>query len=111
MQPEFGLKNVGLDNNVFNDPADPQQDWTATVNMGTLLGLRFNAARLTMRTSADYVYFSHFKSERSIDGHTRYQMEVRNPRIRPWIAMERARTHARSGLEIDTRAGRRLPLI
>lgn len=110
LQPNFGLKNVGIDNNVFNDPENPEKDWTATANLGMLAGLRFGPARLTMKTSTDYVWYSHFKSERAIDGVTRYQFEVRSPRIRPWIAYEKTKSHDRLGFEIDARAGRVMPV-
>ena len=100
LQPEFGLKNVGLDNNVFNDPADPQQDWTGTVGLGMLAGLRFGPARLTLKTTTDYVWYAHFKSERAIDGVSRYQFELRTARLRPWIAYEKAKTHDRPTFEM-----------
>lgn len=109
MQPNFGLRDVGRDNNVFNDPADPKSDWTATVNMGMLAGLRYGPARFTVKTDSNYIWFARERTERSIDGHTRAQLEVRSERLRPWIAMERAKTHDRAGLEIDARAGRELP--
>lgn len=110
MQPNFGLKNVGLDNNVFNDPDNPEKDWTGTVTLGMLAGLRFGPARLTVRTTTDYVWYAHFKSERAIDGITRYQAELRTPRIRPWLAYEKTKSHDRVGFEIDERAGRVVPL-
>lgn len=110
LQPHFGLKNVGLDNNVFNDPVNPRKDWTATVSLGMLAGLRFGPARLTMRTTSDYVWYADFKSERAIDGNSRYQFEIRSPRIRPWIAYEKTKSHERAGFEIDQRAGRVVPL-
>ena len=109
MQPNFGLKNVGKDNNVFNDPSDPKTDWTATASMGTLIGLRYGPLRFTVNTKSDYVYFAQYRSERAIDGSTRTQLELRTPRLRPWIGMDRIKTHDRAGLEIDERAGRKLP--
>lgn len=109
LQPEFGLKNVGLDNNVFNDPSDPKQDWTATLNMGMLAGLRFGPSRFTVQTTTDYVWFADYKSERSIDGLTKAQFELRWPRFRPWVSYERAKTHSRPSFEIDARAGRTIP--
>ncbi len=110
LQPNFGLKNVGLDNNVFNNPANPERDWTGTLSLGMLAGLRFGQARLTLKTTTDYVYFAHFREERAIDGISRYQFEIRNPRIRPWIAYEKTKTHDRAGFEIDSRAGRAVPV-
>ena len=65
LQPNFGFRNVGKDNNVFNDPADPKTDWTATASMGTLIGLRYGPARLTVNTKSDYVYFARYREERS----------------------------------------------
>lgn len=109
LQPNFGFRNVGLDNNVYNNPADPVRDWTGTVSMGMLAGLRYGPARLTYKTGTDYVYFVNEKTERSIDGASRLQLELRTARIRPWIAKDAQKTHDRAGLEIDTRAGRELP--
>lgn len=109
LQPEFGLKNVGLDNNVYNDPADPTQDWTATLGLGMLAGLRFGPARLTLKTTTDYVWYAHETTERAIDGVSRYQFELRTARLRPWIAYEKAKTHDRPNFEIDARAGRAIP--
>ena len=109
MQPAFGLKNVGLENNVFNDPSDPKKDWTATVNMGMLAGLRYGPGRISVKTSTDYVYYAEHASERSIDGATRLQAELRTERFRGWLGMDRAKTHERAGLEIDARAGREIP--
>ena len=109
MQPNFNFKNVGKDNNVFNDPSDPKTDWTGTVNMGMLAGLRYGPMRLTVKTSSDYVYYAHYREERSIDGNTRTQLELRTERLRPWIGMDRIKTHERTGFEIDARAGRKLP--
>jgi hypothetical protein len=109
MQPNFTIRNVGKDNNVFNDPADPKTDWTATATMGTLIGLRYGPARLTVNTKSDYVYFAHYREERSIDGNTRTQLELRSEHFRPWIAMDRIKTHERAGFEIDERAARKLP--
>lgn len=109
MQPAFGFRNVGIENNVFNDPADPRRDWTATVNMGMLAGVRYGPGRLTVKTSTDYVYFAKYATERSIDGATRVQAEIRTDRFRTWIGMDRSKTHDRAGFEIDSRAGRELP--
>ena len=106
LQPAFGLSNVGLDTNVFNDPENVQKDWTGTVSLGMLAGVRFGPTRLTVKTNTDYVYYAHFNDERSIDGVTRYQFEVRRPRLRPWIAYEKTKSHERYGFEIDERAGR-----
>lgn len=110
LQPNFGLKNVGIDNNVLNDPLNPQRDWTGTLSLGMLAGLRFGPARLTMKTTTDYVYYAKFREERAIDGVSRYQFEIRSPRVRPWIAYEKTKTHERLGFEIDARAGRAVPL-
>jgi hypothetical protein len=109
LQPNFSVRNVGKDNNVFNEPANPKTDWTATATMGTLVGLRYGPVRFTVNTKSDYVYFAHYKSERAIDGNTRTQLELRTLRLRPWIGLERIKTHERAGLEIDERAGRKLP--
>jgi hypothetical protein len=107
--PTFQIKDFGVDDNVYNDPARPTQDLTGTLAMESLAGLHIRALLVTVKQSNSYIWFRRERSERSIDGGLKAVAELRLGRIRPWATIERAKTHARGGYEIDARAGRDLP--
>lgn len=107
--PSFEVRNIGIDNNVFRDPRIPRTDLTATLAVATVFGAHVKAFSLTVTQDNRYVWFRRYTSERSIDGGLRGLAELRLQRIRPWIALAKARTHERLGYEVDTRAGRSTP--
>ena len=107
--PTFQIRDLGIDDNVFNEPADPRQDLTGTLAMESLAGVQIRALLITVRQSNSYLWFRQYRSERSVDGGLKATAELRLDRIRPWVNVERADSHARGGFEIDARAGRQLP--
>jgi hypothetical protein len=107
--PTFQVKDVGIDDNVFNEPAAPRQDLTGTLAMESLAGVQVRALLVTVRQSNSYVWFRQYRSERSVDGSLKGTAELRLDRLRPWVTFERAESHARGGFEIDARAGRQTP--
>lgn len=107
--PTFQIRDLGIDDNVFNDPSDPRQDLTGTLAMESLAGIQVRALLITVRQSNSYVWFRKYRSERSVDGGLKATAELRLDRLRPWVSVERAESHARGGYEIDARAGRQLP--
>jgi hypothetical protein len=109
--PTFQIKDFGVDDNVYNDPVQPRQDLTGTLAMESLAGLQVRALLVTVRQSNSYIWFRRERSERSVDGGLRATAELRLNRIRPWVNIERMKTHARGGYEIDARAGRDLPAV
>lgn len=107
--PTFQIRDLGIDDNVFNEPADPRQDLTGTLAMESLAGIQVRALLITVRQANSYLWFRQYRSERSVDGGLKATAELRLDRIRPWVTIERAETHARGGYEIDARAGRQTP--
>jgi hypothetical protein len=107
--PSFDLRNLGIDNNVFNDERDPKQDLTATIAVTTKFGAHFKAFSLTFNQDNRYIWFRRYTSERSIDGGLGGIAELRLASFRPWVKWSRSKTHERAGFEIDERAGRETP--
>ncbi|MCC7186154.1 MAG: hypothetical protein IT185_07945, partial [Acidobacteria bacterium] len=108
--PNFQIRDVGRDDNVFNDAEGlERQDLTGTLSMTSLAGLQARAFLLTAEQANSYTWYRTYTSERSVDGALKILGQLRLGMIRPWAGWERAETHARGGFEIDARAGRETP--
>ena len=108
--PTFELKDIGIDNNVFNDDVEAR-DFTVTPSAGMTGVTLFGPMRLTGLLNTEYVWFQKFRSQRSINSTVNLRFEGFFDRLRPWVTGEFVRTRARQGLEIDVRAQRTLPTI
>lgn len=107
--PTFQLRNIGIDDNVFNDADFPRQDLTGTLGMDSIIGVRARALIVTLTQATSYTWYRRYRSERSVDGGLKVVSELRLTNFRPWFVWERAETHERGGFEIDARAGRETP--
>lgn len=108
--PTFELSGVGIDNNVFNDEANPKSDLTGTLGMRSLVGIHFGEAIvLQVIQGNSYIWYRRYTSERSIDNNLGATLEWRTRFVRPWVRWERTKTSQRVGLEIDERAERKTP--
>ena len=63
MTPTLSLTNLGVDTNVFNQPASegPKKDFTMTVEPKTDLWLRFGRTWLTGNLTEDLVYYQKYR--------------------------------------------------
>jgi opacity protein-like surface antigen len=110
MNPTFQIKDLGIDDNVFNDvPGGERQDLTGTLSMSSLIGLQVRGFVLTVDQANSYIWYRTYTSERSVDGALKVTGELRLGALRPCARWERAETHERGGFEIDARAGREMP--
>lgn len=106
LYPTLQVMDAGIDDNVFNDPQDPQRDYTMTVASRVLSVLRLGSNELLFQAGNDYVWFNESTSERSnnMQYATRFNMSA--SRFKPYIGVEYARTRVRRSPEIDVRARR-----
>lgn len=108
--PTFQLRDLGIDDNVFNDvPGNERKDLTGTLSMSSLAGLQARSFLFTAEQANSYIWYRTYTSERSVDGALKLVGQLRLGSIRPWVSWERVETHERGGYEIDARAGRELP--
>ena len=109
MNPTISIPNVGIDTNVFNEPANltPKRDFTMTVSPKTELWLRMGRTRLSGLVAEDVIWYQKYTTERAANN--TYTIGWKAPLNRlvlttsaTWLS-----TRARPGFEIDARARRR----
>jgi hypothetical protein len=105
--PRLEIPEIGVDDNVFNDPQNPQSDFTATIapRLDALLGVGWT--RLSFSSTVEFVYFKEFTDERSLNRSSEARFEVGEGLLRPYVHGSITDTHARFNAEVDARAGRR----
>ena len=109
LNPAIGISNLGVDQNVFNDPPErqPKEDFTATVTPKVDLWLHLGRSWLSGSIDEEVVWFQTYSSERSANN--RYSVGWRLPAA--WfnvnLAAKFAKVRDRPGYEIDLRAERK----
>lgn len=102
--PTLQLSNLGTDDNVFNEAADPKKDTTAAIGPNVDIVLRAGRSRLVGKTGGQYLYFQTYDNQRAwntnVEGTWRFPMV----RLVPFIMGKRSNTKDRPGFEIDSRA-------
>ena len=110
VSPTFALRDVGIDNNVFNDDVE-DRDFTATPTAGLEGVMLFGPMRFTGVLDTAYVWYQKFRSERSINNNISLRFEGFFDRLHPWVSGEIVKTRERQGFEIDARAQRTQPTV
>jgi hypothetical protein len=105
--PRLELHDIGIDENVFNDPENPQRDFTATITPRVAGEARLGPVRATFGSFLSVVYFREFESERSLNRGAEGRIELAEGLLRPYVSGGILDTHERPNPEIDLRAGRR----
>jgi hypothetical protein len=106
LYPSVQIVDAGIDENVFNDPDDPKDDFTLTVASRLLTVVRVGLNELMFSTGSDYVWFREYASERSSNQSYAARFNLSASRFKPYIGGEHLRTRARPSPEIDARARR-----
>jgi hypothetical protein len=109
LNPTISLTNLGIDQNVFNDPPEktPKSDFTATITPTTELWLRIGPTWMVGAIKEDIVWYQKYASERAAS--TSYSLGWRIPLSRMTFktTLAYAKVKDRPGFEIDTRAERK----
>jgi hypothetical protein len=104
--PAIAVQDIGIDSNVFNEPDNPKQDFTATLRPQVEAWLRLGRARLNVNSSIEAVYFERYSSERSINGDALASLEFRWNRLSTYAGGGFLTTRERPNFEIDARSRR-----
>jgi hypothetical protein len=108
MNPTIALTNIGVDNNVFNEPEDrnPKRDFTFTLTPATELWLRMGPSWVVGKITEDLNWYQTYSSERNTG--TGYAVGWHAPLTRIGVKLDAARRTARDrpGFEIDARSER-----
>ena len=108
MNPTLNLTNLGIDQNVFNDPPEkePKKDFTLTVVPGTDLWLRIGRSWLTGNVKEEITWYQKYASERSASNTYSVGWKLPLNRLVFDLGAAYSRPKDRPGYEIDTRAQR-----
>ena len=104
LAPSLVIKDIGVDDNVFNEAVDPKSDFTLTLTPRTSVGFRARRLRLTYVTAVDYVYYETYASERGTNVTSEVRVDVDLGRLRPYASLAGANTRNRLNTEVDARA-------
>ena len=63
--PAILFRDIGRDENVFNEKDNPKSDFTFTLTPSATILFKPRGMRVAYTTSTDYVYYRKYKSERS----------------------------------------------
>ena len=104
--PSLTLRDVGVDNNVFNENLNPKQDFTLTAEPGVRASMPVGGMQLTGAATLGLVYYATYKSQQSVNGRFDGRFERTAARLRPFMAGTFSNTRERT-VEIDARVLRR----
>lgn len=103
MTPKIGIRNVGIDTNVFNTPVAPVQDVTGTIAPALDAWLRAGRALISSRTTTEWVLYRDAATERSFNAGENVRIDVDLTRLTPRMSAQYLNTRQRPNDEIDVR--------
>ena len=106
VSPTLTITNFGIDSNVFNDPSNPQRDFTMTATPKVQARVRSGRVLLSGSLATGMNYYQKFSDERSVDYSADGRADVDLGWFKPYGFMSRLDTHERLNAELDLRAPR-----
>jgi Putative beta-barrel porin 2 len=105
--PLLTLRDIGRDNNVFNEASNPKSDFTATVSPRLDVMAHPGPLLLTLSTTSDYVYYQTYTSERGWNLGSTVRADFTFGPVKPFITASGGNSKDRINREIDARAEHR----
>jgi hypothetical protein len=102
--PTLMLRELGRDENVFNERENPKSDFTFTVEPRADLVFRPRGLKVTFTTASQYVYYREYKSERSTNTSAAVRVDFLLARFQPFVIASGKNTRERLNQEVDERA-------
>jgi hypothetical protein len=104
IQPSLAVKDLGRDNNVFNEAVNPKSDFTMTVSPKAIVLFNPGPMHLTYTESTDYVYYKKYASERGNNVASTVQVSFDVGPFQPYAGTSGKSTRDRYDDEVDLRA-------
>ena len=102
--PRILFKDVGIDDNVFNEHTNPKRDFTLTAAPDLEISAHPGRLRLAYTTAVELVYFRKYTAERSRNSTVGGRADLDLTWLKPFASVSLADTRARPNAEIDVRA-------
>lgn len=101
--PSLAIDELGLDTNVFNN-ATELSDFTFTVLPGAQLAVPFGSRGVvTAATFAEFIYYNHYSSERSVNPDIKLRGDFSLNRVTLFLSPSYVNSRRQPSLEIDER--------
>ncbi len=111
LNPNLTIKNIGVEDNVFNDATNPKRDVAATISPDTEAILRIGVLRFRAYSVSDTVFYKRYRDirggNRAFDG----RLDLLFERFRPFLITNVQRTQDRPNNEVDLRPRRGLRTV
>jgi Putative beta-barrel porin 2 len=107
IQPAFRLRNMGRDNNVFNEDTDPKSDFTVTISPAAVITFKARRLKVGFTQATDYVYFQKYETERGTNYSSSARVDVDLGLLQPYAVASGTNSRDRFNNEVDTRARHR----
>ncbi|HET7694607.1 MAG TPA: outer membrane beta-barrel protein [Vicinamibacterales bacterium] len=107
ISPTLMLRELGRDENVFNERDDPKGDFTFTLLPRAEVLFKPRALRVSYVASTEYVYYRTYESERSTNVSSAVRADLALRWLHPYVMASGTNTRQRLNQEVDIRARRR----
>jgi hypothetical protein len=104
INPAIVVKDIGVDNNVFNENTNPKSDFTFTLTPRAEVLFHPRRLRISYSTAVDYVYFQKYTSERGTNQASQARIDFDLGRLKPFVSAGGTNTRERYNQEVDARA-------
>jgi len=104
ISPSFVLREIGRDENVFNERDNPKSDFTFTLAPQAEVVFKPRGMRLAYTTGIEYVYYRKYESERSANQSSSARVDFMLAWFKPYLLASGTDTRQRLNHEIDARA-------
>lgn len=102
--PALLVRDIGRDENVFNERDNPKSDFTFTLVPRADVLVKPRGVRLHFTTATDYVYYRTYTSERSTNQSSSIRADFMLARFQPFLHASGVNSRARYNQEVDVRA-------
>jgi hypothetical protein len=107
ISPTLMLRELGRDENVFNERDDPKGDFTFTLVPRAEVVFKPRALRVSYIASTEYVYYRTYASERSTNLSSAVRADLALGWLRPYVLATGMTSRQRLNHEVDLRARHR----
>ena len=104
ISPTLLLRDLGRDENVFNERDDPKGDFTFTLMPRAEILFKPRNVRIAFTAATEYVYYRDYSSERSTNLSSAVRADVTLGWFLPYVLATGTNTRQRLNPEIDERA-------
>lgn len=102
--PMLMLRDIGRDENVFNENENPKSDFTFTAEPRVDLVFSPRGLKVAFTTATQYVYYRDYESERSTNTAAAVRADFYLARFQPFVLASGKNTRERLNQEVDERA-------